>query len=66
MPPLGAVHEAAAVMKWLGAADALSLGSGGDTTLLIKGSLYNRPMDTWQSPTPVEHEVGNAIVVVPR
>ncbi|GAA3507305.1 phosphodiester glycosidase family protein [Streptomyces showdoensis] len=60
------VHEAAAVMKWLGAKDALSLGSGGDTTLLINGTLYNRPMDSWQAAASVERKVGNAVVVVPR
>lgn len=60
------LHEAAAVMKWLGAKDALSLGSGGDTTLLVNGTLYNRPMDSWQATAPTERKVGNAIVVVPR
>lgn len=60
------VHEAAALMKWLGAKDALSLGSGGDTTLLINGTLYNRPMDSWQATAPTERKVGNAIVVVPQ
>ncbi|MEV5972269.1 phosphodiester glycosidase family protein [Streptomyces sp. NPDC051921] len=60
------IHEAAALMQWLGAKDALSLGSGGDTTLLIKGTLYNRPMDSWRAAAPTERKVGNAIVVVPR
>ncbi|MEU9144122.1 phosphodiester glycosidase family protein [Streptomyces sp. NPDC048349] len=60
------IHEAAAVMKWLGAKDAVSLGSGGDTTLLINNTLYNRPMDTWQDTTPTERAVGNAVVVVPK
>ncbi|MFJ7272788.1 phosphodiester glycosidase family protein [Streptomyces sp. NPDC099050] len=58
------LHEAADLMKWLGAKDALSLGSGGDTTLLINNTLYNRPMDDWRAPTPTERKVGNAIVVV--
>ncbi|MER7000021.1 phosphodiester glycosidase family protein [Streptomyces sp. NPDC000410] len=61
-----AVHQAAALMKWLGAKDALSLGSGGDTTLLINGTLYNRPMDNWRAPARVERPAGNAVVVVPR
>ncbi|MEU8763697.1 phosphodiester glycosidase family protein [Streptomyces sp. NPDC048659] len=60
------VPEAAAVLKWLGARDALSLGSGGDTKLLVKGTLYNRPMDSRQAAAPTECRVGNAVVVVPR
>lgn len=58
------LHEAAELMKWLGAKDALSLGSGGDTTLLINNTLYNRPMDDWRAPAPTERKIGNAIVVI--
>ncbi|MEV6957098.1 phosphodiester glycosidase family protein [Streptomyces sp. NPDC051183] len=61
------IPEASAVMKWLGAEDAIGLGSGGDTTLFINNTLYNRPMDTWEdtAPTPpIERKVGNAVVVV--
>ncbi|MEW1626088.1 phosphodiester glycosidase family protein [Streptomyces sp. NPDC089173] len=31
--------EAAEVMKWLGAEDAVGMGSGGDTTLVAKDAL---------------------------
>ncbi|CAM5256429.1 Phosphodiester glycosidase domain-containing protein OS=Streptomyces microflavus OX=1919 GN=G3I39_14390 PE=4 SV=1 [Streptomyces microflavus] len=34
-------------MKWLGAEDAVGMGSGGDTTLVAKDTLYNRPVDDW-------------------
>ncbi|WP_329418411.1 phosphodiester glycosidase family protein [Streptomyces sp. NBC_01268] len=57
-------QEAAEVMKWLGAKDALSLGIGGDTTLVTKGALSNRPMDSWTASGPTERKVGNAVVVV--
>ncbi len=60
------LHEAADVMKWLGAQDALSLGSGGDTTLLLNGTLHNRPMDNWRAAGPAERRIGNAVVVVPK
>lgn len=57
-------QEAADVMKWLGAKDALSLGIGGDTTLVAGNALYNRPMDSWTASGPTERKVGNAVVVV--
>ncbi|MCP3758123.1 phosphodiester glycosidase family protein [Streptomyces sp. TBY4] len=60
------VPEAAEVMKWLGAKDAVSLGSGGDTTLIAKSVLYNRPMDSWTASGPTERRVSNAVVVVPK
>jgi hypothetical protein len=44
----------------------LSLLRGRNTTLLINGTLHNRPMDSWQAAAPTERKVGNAIVVVPR
>lgn len=56
--------EAAAVMKWLGATDAIGLGSGGDTTMAIDGAVANRPMDDWGRSN--ERKVSNAVVVVPR
>ncbi|MFJ3904622.1 phosphodiester glycosidase family protein [Streptomyces sp. NPDC090025] len=58
--------EAAQVMKWLGARDAVGLGSGGDTTLVVNGSLYNRPWDQWQDTAPRERPMSTAVVVVPR
>ncbi|XIE81967.1 phosphodiester glycosidase family protein [Streptomyces sp. SBR177] len=42
--------EAAQVMQWLGARDAVGLGSGGDTTLMVGNTLYNRPWDHWGIP----------------
>ena len=57
--------EAAEVMKWLGAQDAVGLGSGGDTTLIINDTLYNRPMDMWGT-THRERPLSNAVAVVPR
>ncbi|MFD8146813.1 phosphodiester glycosidase family protein [Streptomyces sp. NPDC059708] len=60
------VQEAAEVMKWLGAKDALSLGIGGDTTLVANGTLYNRPMDSWTANAPTERKVANAVVVVKK
>ncbi|MFD5143223.1 phosphodiester glycosidase family protein [Streptomyces sp. NPDC058401] len=58
------LHEAAEVMKWLGAKDALSLGVGGDTTLIAQGILYNNPMDVWGTQT-LERKVGTAVVIKP-
>ncbi|MEV7617335.1 phosphodiester glycosidase family protein [Streptomyces sp. NPDC089799] len=60
------VQEAADVMKWLGAKDALSLGVGGDTTLVANDTLYNRPMDSWTASGPTERKVGNAVVIVKK
>ncbi|MFJ7159817.1 phosphodiester glycosidase family protein [Streptomyces sp. NPDC101118] len=60
------LREAAEVMKWLGAKDALSLGVGGDTTLVANDTLYNRPMDSWTASGSTERKVGNAVVVVKR
>lgn len=58
--------EAAQVMRWLGASDAVGLGSGGDTTLVVGGSLYNRPWDEWEDTALRERRLSNAVVVVPR
>lgn len=57
--------EAAAVMKWLGATDAIGLGSGGDATMVVGGDVANRPMNDWGSPS-TERKVSTAVVVVPR
>ncbi|MFJ4776395.1 phosphodiester glycosidase family protein [Streptomyces sp. NPDC088762] len=59
------LHEAADVMKWLGAKDALSLGVGGDTTLIANDILYNRPRDAWGTQN-LERKVGTAVVVKPN
>ncbi|MFE1902478.1 phosphodiester glycosidase family protein [Streptomyces gardneri] len=58
--------EAARVMEWLGARDAVGLGSGGDTTLMVENSLYNRPWDQWTDTAAHERAVSNAVVVVKR
>ncbi|WP_433397341.1 phosphodiester glycosidase family protein [Streptomyces sp. CA-146814] len=57
--------EAAEVMKWLGAEDAVGMGSGGDTTLIAKNTLYNRPVDDWGGPLR-ERPMSNAVVVVEK
>ncbi|WP_306318271.1 MULTISPECIES: phosphodiester glycosidase family protein [unclassified Streptomyces] len=57
--------EAADVMKWLGATDAVGLGSGGDATMVVNGALANSPMDDWGA-QPVERKVSNAVVIVPK
>ncbi|MET8202120.1 phosphodiester glycosidase family protein [Micromonospora taraxaci] len=58
--------EAAAVMKWLGAVDAIMFGIGGDSTLVIDDILYNRPTDYWGHEPVTERRVGNAIVLLPK
>lgn len=55
--------EAAEVMKWLGATDAVGLGSGGDSTLVVGDELANSPMDDWASPT--ERKISNAVAIIP-
>jgi hypothetical protein len=57
--------EAAKVMKWLGATDAVGLGSGGDTTLIANDTLYNRPVDDWGGPLR-ERAVSNAVVIIKK
>ncbi|BAL89754.1 hypothetical protein AMIS_45340 [Actinoplanes missouriensis 431] len=59
------IPEAAEVMKWLGATDAMMLGMGGDSTLVINDILYNRPTDDWEQDF-TERRVGNAIVVTKK
>ncbi|WP_181442237.1 phosphodiester glycosidase family protein [Streptomyces tateyamensis] len=61
--------EAAAVMKWLGATDAVEMGYGGDTAMIINDSLYNTPMNFWGAPVGpgipnYERALGNALVLV--
>ncbi|GIF41748.1 phosphodiester glycosidase family protein [Actinoplanes xinjiangensis] len=57
------IPESAAVMRWLGAVDAMMLGVGGDSTLTINDTLYNRPTDDWGDEAAIERRVGNAIVL---
>ncbi|MFF4833025.1 phosphodiester glycosidase family protein [Streptomyces sp. NPDC001315] len=57
--------EAAGVMKWLGATDAVGLGSGGDATMVVDGTLANSPMDDWGT-VPVERKMSTAVVIVPK
>ncbi|RFC71731.1 phosphodiester glycosidase family protein [Streptomyces sp. AcE210] len=57
--------EAAEVMKWLGATDAVGLGSGGDATMVVDGTLANSPKDDWGTST-VERKVSSAVVIVPK
>jgi exopolysaccharide biosynthesis protein len=51
--------EAGAVMRALGARDALSLDGGGSTTLVVNGRVVNRPSDG------AERAVSDALVVTP-
>ena len=51
--------ELAAMMRTLGAWDALNFDGGGSTTMVIDGAVMNKPSD----PTG-EREVGNALMVV--
>jgi exopolysaccharide biosynthesis protein len=57
--------EGAALMKWLGAVDAVNLDGGGSTTLVIKDRLRNEPVDDWQD-DPRARPVGNALVLIPK
>ncbi|PPS89465.1 phosphodiester glycosidase family protein [Streptomyces sp. MH60] len=59
--------EAADLMLWLGATEAVGLGSGGDTAMVVSNALSNSPRDTWntQDTIPYERSVATAVVVVP-
>ncbi|MEV0975661.1 hypothetical protein [Streptomyces sp. NPDC049915] len=50
--------------KWLGATE-VGLGSGGDATMVVGGSLMNKPMDDWGT-VPVERKLADAVVIVPK
>ena len=52
--------ELAYFMRSLGAVDALNLDGGGSTTMVINGSVINRPANGY------EQTVGDAIVIKPR
>jgi hypothetical protein len=51
--------EAAALLRWLGAQDGLSLDGGGSTTMVVQGAVVNHPSDG------AERAVGDAVLVVP-
>jgi exopolysaccharide biosynthesis protein len=57
--------EGAALMRWLGAVDAVNLDGGGSTSLVIDGRLRNEPVDDWQE-YPHARPVGNAIVLTAK
>jgi hypothetical protein len=51
--------EAAALLRWLGAQQGLSMDGGGSTTMVVDGDVVNRPSDGAERP------VGDALFVVP-
>ena len=53
-------EEEAAVMRSLGARDALNLDGGGSTTMVIRGTVVTRPSDATG-----ERPIGDAILVAP-
>jgi hypothetical protein len=53
-------EEEAAVMRHLGARDALNLDGGGSTTMVIRGTMVTRPSDATG-----ERPIGDAILVAP-
>jgi exopolysaccharide biosynthesis protein len=53
--------ELAALMRRLGAWQAMNFDGGGSTTLVVGGSIVNAPSDATG-----EREVGNALLVVRR
>jgi exopolysaccharide biosynthesis protein len=59
------LSEGAALMKWLGAVDAVNLDGGGSTTLVVKNRLRNEPVEDWQE-RPHARPVGDALVLTPK
>jgi exopolysaccharide biosynthesis protein len=53
--------ELAALMRRVGAWQALNFDGGGSTTMIVDGAIVNTPSDTTG-----EREVGNALLVVVR
>ncbi|MFF9817929.1 hypothetical protein [Streptomyces sp. NPDC014006] len=51
--------------KWPGATEAVGPGSAGDATMVVGGSLMNKPMDDWGT-VPVERKLADAVVIVPK
>ncbi|GAA5054772.1 exopolysaccharide biosynthesis protein [Thermocatellispora tengchongensis] len=52
--------EAAQLMRWLGAKQAISLDGGGSTAMVVRGKVVNMPSDG------SERAVGDALVILPR
>ncbi|WP_067183188.1 phosphodiester glycosidase family protein [Microtetraspora niveoalba] len=52
--------EAAQIMRWLGARDAINLDGGGSSVMVIGKKVVNRPSDG------VERGVGDSLLVLPR
>jgi len=52
--------EAAQLMRWLGARNAINLDGGGSTTMVVKNKVVNSPSDGAERP------VGDALLIVPR
>ncbi|WP_283134258.1 phosphodiester glycosidase family protein [Rhizohabitans arisaemae] len=53
------MHEAARLMLWLGAREAINLDGGGSTTMVVGNKVRNRPSDGR------ERTVGDALLVTP-
>ncbi|MEO3853443.1 phosphodiester glycosidase family protein [Acrocarpospora sp. B8E8] len=51
--------EAAQVMRWLGARDAINLDGGGSSAMVVRGKVVNKPSDG------SERAVGDALLVKP-
>ena len=54
------MYRFAAIMKDLGAVDAVNLDGGGSSTMVVRGKVVNRPSDGFQ------RKVSNAAVILPR
>jgi exopolysaccharide biosynthesis protein len=55
------LEEGAALMRSLGAVDAINLDGGGSTAMAVQGALVNKPSDS-----AGERAIGDAVVVLPR
>ncbi len=53
-------HEAAQLMRWLGATQAINLDGGGSTAMVVKNKVVNKPSDGR------ERSVGDALLVLPH
>lgn len=62
------LYEFAAIMRWLGAVNALNLDGGGSTTMYIEGQpengVVNRPCDNQKFDRQGERRVSNALLVM--
>jgi exopolysaccharide biosynthesis protein len=54
------MYRFAAIMKDLGAVEAVNLDGGGSSTMVVRGKVVNRPSDGFQ------RKVSNAAVILPR